>query len=937
MNKKEVKEEIGKIVAKYERLSLKERNEYNEAMTRKDFILPLFHALGWDVYNDSIANEVKEEEPAIKGTVDYSFRFNSIPQFLLEAKAMKVDLDKIEWAKQAVSYGWNMGIEWVILTDFEGIKLFSASWKIDTPRSNLELTYKEYLDRFDDLWLFSKESFEKGELNKQAGKWGISAKRMDITEKLASDLIDWRRKLFDNFRQWNEDKSEEEIDEAVQRILDRFIFMRSCEDKKIEPPVLWQNFQKWSQDMKEPNFLKILTPIFKEFDENYNSNLFKEHLCDNLRTEGTPFLEIISGLYGDKESGVRYNFAAIKPDVLGKVYEQYLGHLLQKAGKRGEDLGKTKRKKQGIYYTPTFIVDYIVQNALGPALDKCKTIQDLKKVKVLDPACGSGSFLIKALEMINKKYKKFGAPGNAYTKIQILMENIYGVDLDEQAVEITRLNLLLNVLEKQLKFPLLNNIKNGNSLISGTDEELTRHFGKNFKDKRPFNWKEEFSEVFKQGGFDVIIGNPPYIKEFVNKSAFEGLYDSPYYQGKMDTWTMFACISIDLLKKGGILSFIAPNNWISNAGASIFRDKILENGELVYFIDFGDYKIFKEAGIQTMIFAFEKKKPGKKYTVDYLRIIDKNTTEDKLISDIHGKKERISMQPQKLIGKNITFDKFGTKLIFKKIRNKANFQLAEKEVGQGIVAAPDKYFLERNLRQYTPKEREFLKEFYTASGRYKSGESKNYIFYICEKNFGDKKIKDYPNIEKHFKPFQAALGEARIKYGTPNKPYFYLHREREEGFFINGPKIVCGVRVKYPSFYYTDKQYYGSRALNFIKTERINLKYLTGILNSKIAFFWLKNKGKQLGDLLQIDKGPLLSIPIYVGNRTQQKQIIGLVDKITKFNEDFRKIYRNSDKWNLLKSEIEKTDKKIDQEAYKLYDLTPEEIKIVENFAKNKQ
>ncbi|PIV42755.1 MAG: hypothetical protein COX92_01060 [Candidatus Nealsonbacteria bacterium CG_4_10_14_0_2_um_filter_40_15] len=225
MNKKEAKEEIKKIIAKYERLTPREKKEYNEAMTRKDFILPLFDILGWDVYNSAIFNEVKEEESAVRGTVDYSFKLNNIPQFLLEAKALKVDLDKSEWAKQAVSYGWNMGIEWVILTDFEDLKLFNTSWKVDTPRPNLELSYKEYLSRFDDLWLFSKESFQKGELDKQTEKWGIRVKRVEVTEKLAKDLIEWRKELFDNFHQWNNNKTEEEIDEDVQRILDRFIFI----------------------------------------------------------------------------------------------------------------------------------------------------------------------------------------------------------------------------------------------------------------------------------------------------------------------------------------------------------------------------------------------------------------------------------------------------------------------------------------------------------------------------------------------------------------------------------------------------------------------------------------------------------------------------------------------------------------------------------------
>jgi len=556
-------------------------------------------------------------------------------------------------------------------------------------------------------------------------------------------------------------------------------------------------------------------------------------------------------------------------------------------------------------------VDYIVKNALKPVLDNCKSVADLKKIKVLDPACGSGSFLIRALEAIAEKYKEFGIDGSV--KRQIILENIFGVDLDMQAVEIARLNLLINSLDSKEILPKLDkNIKNGNSLT--------------------FDWKEEFKEIFKQGGFDVIIGNPPYIKEFVNKDAFNGLHDNPYYQGKMDLWTMFACISIDLLKDNGVMGFIAPNNWVTNAGASIMRNKILADGELKTFIDFGDYKVFQQAGIQTMIYIFEKEKPSKKYEVDYLRINDKNISEEKLILDIFGEKQKIEIEPEKLVDKNITFSNQESGSIFDKIIKKKNFELTEKEVGQGIVAAPDKYFLEKDIDLYSKDEQKFLKPFFTASGKYKSGESENFIFYISDKNFGDKKLKDYPNIENHFKPFEKILKEAKEKYGTPNKPYFYLHREREEMFFSQGPKIVCGVRVSYPNFFYTEEPYYGSRALNFIKTNRIDLKYLTGILNSKLSFFWLKNKGKQLGDLLQVDKGPLMEIPIYVGNELQKKEITILVDKMISLNKKLREVLEYSNEWENIKSEIEKTDKQIDQEIYKIYGLNEEEIKVIEQY-----
>ena len=264
------------------------------------------------------------------------------------------------------------------------------------------------------------------------------------------------------------------------------------------------------------------------------------------------------------------------------------------------------------------------------------------------------------------------------------------------------------------------------------------------------------------------------------------------------------------------------------------------------------------------------------------------------------------------------------------MEGKKNFELNDKEVGQGIVAAPDKYFLESDIGSYNKNEHNFLKIFYTSAGRFKSGESGSHLFYICDKNFGDKKIGDYPNIEKHFKPFEKQLKEAKEKYGTPDKPYYYLHRERNEDFFRHGPKIVCGVRVAYPSFFFTEESYYGSRALNFIKTDRMDLKYLTGILNSRLSYFWLKNRGKQLGDLLQVDKGPLLGIPIRVGDEKQQKIIINLVDKMLVLNKELGESTENSNEWERLKSEIEKTDKQIDQKVYELYGLTPEEIKIVE-------
>ena len=918
MDKELIKNRIQELVDKYEAIKKDGKlKTYSEEDTIQGFILPLFEILGWDIRNK---NEVSSQDH-IKGSgrPDHTFKINGITQFYLESKKLSVDLDDEIFSKQVINYSWNTGVTYAILTDFDSIKVFNAQ-RIEKrdlmDKLVFELSHDKYISDFETLWHLSRESFQKKTLDEYAEKIGKKEKSVQVAtvvKKINEDIQDCREWLTKEFKSWNEELhlSKDVIDEGVQKLLDRLIFLRVAEDREVEPNIL-KNLLREAEKSKNYKPFEAMSVIFRELDKIYDSNLFSPHPFESWEiVDNNGFEKMIERLYG-KKGQYEYNFKEMPADVLGTVYENYLNYKLTQS-KKGVNVEKDvkKRKEQGIFYTPTFVVDYIVKNALKPVLDNCKSVADLKKIKVLDPACGSGSFLIRALEAIAEKYKEFGIDGSV--KRQIILENIFGVDLDMQAVEIARLNLLINSLDSKEILPKLDkNIKNGNSLT--------------------FDWKEEFKEIFKQGGFDVIIGNPPYIKEFVNKDAFNGLHDNPYYQGKMDLWTMFACISIDLLKDNGVMGFIAPNNWVTNAGASIMRNKILADGELKTFIDFGDYKVFQQAGIQTMIYIFEKEKPSKKYEVDYLRINDKNISEEKLILDIFGEKQKIEIEPEKLVDKNITFSNQESGSIFDKIIKKKNFELTEKEVGQGIVAAPDKYFLEKDIDLYSKDEQKFLKPFFTASGKYKSGESENFIFYISDKNFGDKKLKDYPNIENHFKPFEKILKEAKEKYGTPNKPYFYLHREREEMFFSQGPKIVCGVRVSYPNFFYTEEPYYGSRALNFIKTNRIDLKYLTGILNSKLSFFWLKNKGKQLGDLLQVDKGPLMEIPIYVGNELQKKEITILVDKMISLNKKLREVLEYSNEWENIKSEIEKTDKQIDQEIYKIYGLNEEEIKVIEQY-----
>lgn len=966
MSKESVKKEIEKLLQEYRAVKAEgTARRYTEEDTIKGFILPLFNALGWDITK---RDEVSSQDH-IKGSgrPDYNFKINGITQFYLEAKKLSADLDDEEHAKQVINYSWNKGVTYSVLTDFEGIKVFNAQRIEKTDlmdKQVFEILCSDYINDFETLWLLSKESFLERRLDAYAEKHGKKEKSVSVAtvvKKLNEDIQWARARLTESFEVCNEKKhlSSDLVGEGVQKLLDRLLFLRVAEDRGVETDTL-KNFLREAERNQSENqtaHFQVMISKFRELDTIYDSNLFSPHPFEEWDIWDGGLNEVITRLYGRK-GHYDYNFKVMPADVLGSVYESYLGNKLANAEATthlfGEQKGKVtvskdarKRKEQGIFYTPPFVVDYIVRNALKPVLDSCKNVSELRKVKVLDPACGSGSFLIKALEAVAEQYET--SSDSEYVRKRILNENLYGVDLDQQAVEIARLNLLIHSLNtRELLPPLDKNIKNGNSLISDTDEELEKQFGKNWRDRKPFNWKNEFPDVFKQGGFDVIVGNPPYIKEFVNKSAFDGLHGSAYYQGKMDIWTMFACISIDLLKDGGTMSFIAPNNWVSNAGASILRDKILKEGELKTFIDFGDYKVFEQAGIQTMIYVFEKRKPRAKYIVEYFKVANKNVTEEQLIIDIAGKMQKIEIEPEKLVGKNITFStsEFGS--IFDKLESKRNFELTDKEVGQGIVC-PQEYVIDKHLPSLSEKvksgegifvlkakeveslgldgaERKILKPFYTTNeiSRYYSNPRTDLRIIYSDRE-ANKNIEKFPKIKEHLHKYAPIITSDFAPYG--------LHRARDEKFF-RGPSIFSIRKTDKPQFSYVNFPCYVSQTYFVISTVRVNLKFLTGLLNSNLVHFWLKSRGKLQGNLFQIDKGPLMQIPIHVGNDDQQERIALHVDQMLKLQKELREVPEHSEKWERIKADIEKTDRKIDAEVYKLYDLTTEEIKVVEESSK---
>lgn len=422
-----------------------------------------------------------------------------------------------------------------------------------------------------------------------------------------------------------------------------------------------------------------------------------------------------------------------------------------------------------------------------------------------------------------------------------------------------------------------------------------------------FEWRFEYPQLLDgQGhftGFDIIIANPPYIKEGrMSKTFFEPYKKSPYYKGKMDIWYLFACNCIDLLKNNGSLCFIATNNWTTSFGASILRNKVIKETRICKLIDFGAVMMFESASIQTMIMLFNKDKVTDDYSFDYRRLITSNATEKDAIALLDGTSSNsVCFQPVvrrgNYINKSIFFNK--NEHIFDTIKAHHIIYLNENEITNGIHPHYDfinkKLAQKHGLKQGTGifgltkediesiplnnEEINFIKPYYNSSKnvhRYCIGKTDLAIIYTNSSYKNLHSLDAYPNLKEHLDRFQNIIT-------SDNKPYG-LHRAREERFFHNAKVIVLRKCSERPLFAFAYANTYFSATFNIIQTDRVNMKYLTGLLNSKLIEFWLRNKGKMQGSNFQLDKEPLLQIPIAVPSREMQSLIAKLVDCIILIN-----------------------------------------------------
>lgn len=540
-SKKAISDAILELEVKFNGLTDRASESEKKA---EDYLSHVFRALGWDW----LSSEVRPQKRVLAGgkvrRVDYAFRRvgRVRSDFYVEVKKFSESIDNPEHVRQALEYGKNSGTRWVVLTNFSEWRVFNSDYFGDPDRAELFAKFRLFEltrdpEQFSWLMLLSRDQGGPAldEYARKHRKWRESE---NVEDLLTAQLVQTRRALSAAIRDQNnrlfgaeppgEDLS---VDSCVQRILDRLIFCRMLEDSGIAEGLrMEQAFEEWKNDRRSQFYGEQLCTFWaSKMRQRYDSSIFQPHRIDELSIKNDDFVPLFESFYVNPRTKLRYRFEAIPTDVLGHAYENYLSYRLKQTEKRtGLEKDLFKRKQGGIYYTPEFLVDHLVRSTLGERLKKCRTRTDALAIRVLDPACGSGTFLVRAYEEFKQwhlaqvKSKEKGEQtqldaghdlGRTTFLDRVLENCLYGIDLDLHAVSLTKLNLFLRAIDTPNQLPRLK-VLHANSLV--WDDDLPLRF-------KPAT---DFPLVQEQGGFDVVLGNPPWEKwKPDSQEFFENLHE----------------------------------------------------------------------------------------------------------------------------------------------------------------------------------------------------------------------------------------------------------------------------------------------------------------------------------------------------------------------------------------------------------------------------
>jgi len=949
------------------------KSEYNETLTRRDFIDPFFKALGWDMDNEQgyaeAYREVIHEDRLKIGTAskapDYSFRLSGGKRlFFVEAKKPGVSVkDEIQPAYQVRRYGWSAKLAISIITDFEEFSIYDCTVKPDpADKASVArigyLTFRDYLSKFDFIWdTFSKERVLKGSFDKFVQSDTQKKGTTTVDKEFLQSLDRWRTYLATSISWNNKGLDEDEINFAVQQTIDRIIFLRIAEDRGVEP------YGNLKHSIGHGESYQNLFEQFRKADEKYNSGLFdfhKDRICEHLKIDNKIIKTLVNELYYPE---CPYEFSVLSVEILGSAYEQFLGKVIRITPAHHAKIEEKPevRKAGGVYYTPQYIVEYIVKNTVGKLIDG-KTPVEISKIKIVDPACGSGSFLIGAYQYLLDWHKNYytdngkpskGKRDNPLTpegylttaeKKRILLNNIYGVDIDVNAVEVTKLSLLLKCLEGETEasiqqqfslwnervLPTLdNNIKSGNSLID-TDfysAELDFCLEKKIK---PFNWKNAFPEVFKQGGFDAVIGNPPWGASLSDEAlSYLRNKHNAIIVRMIDSYMYFINNSINLLKNEGAFGMIIPSTFLNQSDLQLLRKLIVEKFNPKIIVNLGE-KVFgtKVLNTSSIIVFIKSSIKDNEIIIADLRAYNPQEKKDMLFQKkTSDKNEWIGLVNSDEQTTYFTFNLSDVLLLNKLKKKYSSFKdIVEGEIQRGISPDYAKAFVISSKVAAEKKiENEILKPLVLGKHilRYHSIHTDDLIIYLTSKD----DINDFPNAKAHLLEFRKFISCREVAEGK--HPWYSLHRPRNPEIF--SPKKFIGLTTtKRICLVYDDHGYYTTDALYVFKIKNdLNEKIILAVLQSNV-FQFLYNTVIQGGQRVipQVKAIYLNDLPFpNIGNN--QNEIIKLIDQLLKLNEELKetKLQTQIDQ---IKFKIDYCENRINEIVYKLYGLTEEEIKIVE-------
>jgi len=990
---------------------------YKEAQLRVEFLDPLLEALGWDVRNTQGHSEAMKEvihEDAIRigdamKAPDYCMKIGRDRKFFVEAKKPSVDIKgEPTPALQLRRYAWSAKLPLSILSDFEEFAIYDCrirphkADKASTARIFF-CTFEDYAKRWDEIaTIFSKEAVLKGSFDKYAGEKRRGTQEVD--DEFLKEIEHWRELLAKNIATRNPSLGQQEMNYAVQQTIDRIIFLRICEDRGIE------TYRRLQSETNGQGIYGRLKELFREADARYNSGLFhfKEEksqgeppdtVTSHIDIDDSVLKEIISCLYPPESP---YAFSVISSEILGQVYEQFLGKVIRLTeGHHAKVEEKPEvRKAGGVYYTPKYIVDYIVEHTVGKLLEG-KTPKQVAELKIVDPACGSGSFLLGAYQLLldwhltyytehePKKWKKElymlklpssedGSQWRLTTaeRKRILLNNIFGVDIDPQAVEVTKLSLLLKVLEgetaqsmqtqmfhERVLPDLGKNIQCGNSLIGpdfydGEQQTLLHTEDADRQRINVFDWQAAFPEVFKRKnpGFDAVIGNPPYIRIQAMKewAPIEVEYYKKRYvsasRGNYDIYVVFAEKGLSLLNQTGLLGFILPHKFFNAQYGEPLREIISKGKHLEHVVHFGDLQVFSGATTYTCL-LFLSKISVTRFPITKVSDLEKWRRGEKL------EEGEISSS---WVGRSSWSFTIGKKAeLFEAMRN-SNSRLGEiAHIFVGTQTSADDVFvldecmikepyvygrsnsLDKEVKVELDSTVPFLRGKDIRRYLYPQSTSRLILPYEISKN--ECHLRELSDLRQKFPAAIDVLKEnvAILKareHGKFEGANWYAFGYPKSMNLFSKLKIISPDYNNEASFTYDDQGHFFKTGYGIIVKEGLDPFYVLGLLNSKLLFQYLLSIGTTLrGGYVRFWNQYIEQLPIVTTfdsrNEFLRDAIVHEVNSIFDLRKKFTEAKTPHDQ-ALNRRQIEAADSRIDGFVYELYGLTKKEITIVEESCK---